>query len=346
MLRHIFGLVIIVGFAGCSRVAETQAPSAPAAVRFAIAGDPATLDPLLARPDANSVEEQLARLVFEPFIDIDPSGQAVPVLLERIPTVRNRDLSRDGRTITYRLRRSVHWSDGAPVTAQDVAFTLRAILDPRNPVRSRAGYDLIDRIIVPDPYTIVVHLRRPWAPAVASFFSYGTAPQFVLPAHLLGREQNLATSRFGAQPVGDGPYRLSAWHRGDRLTYVANASYWRGAPRLKRIDVAVVGDPSTNLTLLRSGALTWNLIAPSQQSALSGSTEIRYRSVSLASVAAVVFNLRHPPLDDARVRRALAFAIDRRAISAKITLGRYPVVATALLDRLLHHAVVARIVGA
>ena len=104
----------------------------------------------------------------------------------------NGGLSADGRTIVYRLRRGVRWSDGVPVTAHDVLFTLHAILDPRNPVRSHEGYDLIDRAYARDAHTVVFHLQRAWAPAVMTYFSYGFSPQFVLPAHVLASQTPLA----------------------------------------------------------------------------------------------------------------------------------------------------------
>ncbi len=135
-------LVVAAALGGCSR-AQPPAGTAESSVRFDLPADPATLDPLFAHVDANSVEGQVARLAFEPFIDIDARGKSIPVLLARIPTLANGDLSRDGRTITYHLRPGVHWQDGPLVTARDVLFTLRAIVDPRNPVRSREGYDRI-----------------------------------------------------------------------------------------------------------------------------------------------------------------------------------------------------------
>ncbi len=111
-------------------------------LRFDLAADPRNLNPLFLTPDAASVEQQAARLAFEPFIDLDPRGRPEPAFLQEIPTRRNGGLSADGRTIRYRLRRGVEWSDGRPVTAADVLFTLHAILDPRNPVRSHEGYEL------------------------------------------------------------------------------------------------------------------------------------------------------------------------------------------------------------
>lgn len=308
----------------CSRASAPPAP--PATVRFNLSADPATLNPLFAHADAGAVEQQLAHLAFEPFFDLDARGRPVPELLERIPTAENGGVSRDGRTLTYRLRRGVRWSDGAPVTSKDVLFTLRAILDPANPVVSREGYDLIDRADAPDALTVRFHLRRAWSPAVATFFTYGSAPQYVLPEHVLRSQSPLARGAFNAAPsVGDGPFTFVAWFRGDRLEYRANPRYWRGPPRVRRLDIRIVPDPSTNLTLLRSGDVDFNLIAPAQALALARASGLSYAQVPTALVAGIAVNLAHPPLDDPLVRRAIARSIDRRGISAKITLGRYPV---------------------
>jgi peptide/nickel transport system substrate-binding protein len=318
---------LLLAGAACTRTADAPAPSAT--IRFAIAGDPQTLDPLFAHADASSVEQQLARLAFEPFIDIDARGRPVPVLLARVPTVANGDLSPDGRTIVYHLRRGVRWQDGVPVTAADVLFTLHAIVDPRNPIRSREGYDRVERAERIDDSTVRVVLKAPWAPAVATLFSYGTAPQYVLPAHLLAHEPRLDRAPFGGAPVGNGPYRLVSWERGERLVYAANPTYWRGRPATARLEIRIVPDPGTNFTSFLSGALDWNLISPVQQQAMLGRSGIAFTYVPLALIAGVALNTTHPPLDDVRVRRAIAAAIDRQAISDKITFKRYPVVDTA-----------------
>jgi peptide/nickel transport system substrate-binding protein len=295
-------------------------------VRFDLAADPQNLNPLFLHPDAASVEQQVARLAFEPFIDLDARDRPVPELLAEIPTRQNGGISADGRTIRYRLRAGVKWSDGRPVSADDVLFTLHAILDPRNPVRSREGYDLIDRAYAAGAGTVIVHLRRAWAPAVMTFFSYGFAPQFVLPAHRLRTELPLAQARFNADPsIGDGPYHFVSWRRGEGLRYAANPVYWRGRPAVAALDVRVIPDPSTNLLLLQSGELDWNLVAPVQLAVLRGKPNIDFVKVPTAVVAGLAFNTSHPPLDDVVVRRALAMSIDRDAIAKKVTFGVYPV---------------------
>jgi peptide/nickel transport system substrate-binding protein len=320
--RIVLFLVAMTALQGCSRGSQAPADT----LRFDLAADPRTLNPLFLTPDAASVEQQVARLVFEPFVDLDPSGRPVPVLLREIPTRSNGGLSADGRTIRYRLRAGVQWSDGRPVTAQDVLFTLDAILDPRNPVRSHDGYDLIDRAQASDPLTLVFHLKRAWAPAVMTYFSAGISPQFVLPAHVLRSQLPLDRAPFNAAPsVGDGPYRFLFWRRGESLRYAANARYWRGKPAIAELDVRTIPDPSTNLLLLRSGAIDWNLLAPAQLAVVRGDPRIHFLTVETAVVAGLAFNTSRAPLRDARLRAAIAMAIDRNAISRKITLGFYPV---------------------
>lgn len=305
---------------------SSTAPRAAGSVRFDLAADPTNLNPLFLHQDSASVEQQVARLAFEPFIDLDEHGRLIPELITRIPSPANGDVSPDGRTIVYRLRPNVRWSDGVPVTAADVLWTLRAIMDPSNPIPSREGYDLIDRAYAKDAHTVVFHLKRAWAPAVTTLFSYGFRPQFVLPKHVLGREMPLAQAAFNAAPtVGDGPYKFVSWSRGEALQYVANSMYWRGMPKLRRLDIRVIPDPQTNLVMLRSGQLDWNLIAPAQQETLAHASGIAFRSVPTAVVAGLVLNLAHAPLNDVRVRKAIAMSIDRQSISRKITLGHYPV---------------------
>jgi peptide/nickel transport system substrate-binding protein len=318
-------LAVSAACASCGR--GTQAP--PSTLRFNVAADPRNLNPLFLAPDAASVEQQLARLVFEPFADLDEHGRPEPVLLREMPSRHNGGISADGRTLRFELRPGAKWSDGVPVTSSDVLFTLRAILDPRNPVRSREGYDLIDAARAVGSQAVVLHLRRAWAPAAATFFSDGASPQFVLPAHVLAHESSLARAPFNAAPsIGDGPYRFAQWRRGDELRYTVNPNYWRGAAPIANLQVRVVTDPGTNLLLLRTGAVDWNLLAPAQLAVVRGDPTLRFLSVPTAVIAGLAINTTHPPLDDVRVRRALAMSIDRSAISRKITLGFYPVANT------------------
>jgi peptide/nickel transport system substrate-binding protein len=324
--QAIVAVAVALALAACARVGGV---SPAGGVRFDITGDPANLNPLFARADAGHSEQQLAHLAFEPFFDLDQNGVPVPELITQIPTVANGGISSDARTLTYHLRPNVQWSDGVPLTARDVLFTLHAILDPKNPIGSHEGYDLIDRAEAPGPYTVRFHLKHAWGPAVATFFAYGTYPQYVLPEHVLAKEPRLDRAAFDRAPtVGDGPFRFVSWERGDRIVYAANPRYWRGVPAVRRVDVHIVPDPQSNMALLQSGDLDFNLVAPAQWSSLVQTTSLAYAYAPTALIAGIAMNVSHPPLDDPRIRRAIAQSVDRRGISRKITLGRYPVADT------------------
>jgi peptide/nickel transport system substrate-binding protein len=91
------------------------------------------------------------------------------------------------------------------------------------------------------------------------------------------------------------------------------------------LDVRIAPDPSTNLLMLQSGSLDWNLLAPAQYQIVARKPHLRFVTVPTAVVAGLVLNTQHAPLNDVRIRRALAMSIDRESISSKITLGKYPV---------------------
>jgi len=311
---------LLLSLSGCSR----QQPAArPKSIVFNISEDPHSLDPLLAQSDD---EQQVARLMFDLLIDVDQRGRPVPALAREVPSSSNGDVSRDGLTIVYRLRHGVRWQDGAAFTSHDVWFTWRALVDQRNDVASTRGYDLIKSIDTPDAYTAVVRLRRPWAPALSTFFTYGLHPVPIIPAHLLEGRGPLRTSEFNEHPVGTGPYMLSTWDRGEQLAFAANPHYYRGAPRSPAIVVREVPDVNTDLTMLRTGDLDWSLLSPAQRIGMGSTPGVGFVFAPFSGFGAMAYNCRRPPFDDARMRRAIAMSIDRTRMSRDITHGQYPVV--------------------
>ena len=263
--------------------------------------------------------------MFDVLLDVDARGALVPSLAVEVPSVANGGVSRDGKFITYHLRRGVRWQDGAPFTSRDVRFTWQAIVDPRNDVPSTHGYDMIAAIDTPDALTAVVRMRKAWAPAVATLFTYGTTPMEILPAHLLEGRGPLRDAAFNTHPVGTGPFELTSWTRGEGLTFAPNPRYFRGAPAAPAIWAREVPDTNTDLIMLRGGQLDWSLLSPAQRLALGGSANLSIIYAPFAGFGAIAFNCRKAPFDDARMRRAIAMSIDRTRMSAGITRGQYPV---------------------
>jgi peptide/nickel transport system substrate-binding protein len=283
-----------------------------------LAGEPDSLNPML----SNEADElNFSHLYMSYLIENDDRGNPTPEIAREVPTLANGGISRDQRTITYRLRRNVRWQDGAPLTARDVVFSYRAIADPRNNVSTRVGFDEVQSIRAPDDYTVVVRLRRRFSP----FAQYFLGPQGVgaiMPAHLLERTADLNRAPYNEHPVGSGPFRVLQWVHGDRITLAANPLYWRGKPRIDRLVYRIIPDPSTRLEQLRTGEADAYLdVDPQLLPQVQTISGVRVALTPVADLHVLRFNLRDPALRDVGVRRAIAMAIDRKTLLAAATHG-------------------------
>jgi peptide/nickel transport system substrate-binding protein len=303
---------------GCSRSSQRFTASSDR-LRIAIPINPTQLDPILSQ---NTVETFADGLIFNMLISHDQHHRQIPSLAAIVPTVGNGGVSRNGMTLTYHLRRGVRWQDGAPFTGRDVKFTWQAIMNPRNNVVSRRGYDQIASMDTPDPYTVVMHMKRIFPPAVDTIFAESDTPMAVLPAHLLDRYPNLNHVPFNAAPVGTGPYAFVRWLRGDRIVLRANPAYFRGAPTLKELTLAIIPDDNTTQAQLRSGEADLAIEIPAAvYRGVAGVSGITRQLVDAPVYTAVIFNMQRPPLDEVRVRQALVLGMDREAIVRDDTYG-------------------------
>lgn len=271
---------------------------------------------------SNEADElNFSHLYMSYLIENDDRGNAVAEIAREVPTLANGGISSDLRTITYRIRRNVRWQDGAPLTARDVLFSYRAIVNPRNNVATRVGYDEVQSIRTPDAYTLVVRLRRRFSPFVQYFFG----PQGVgaiMPAHLLAGEPDLNKAAYNALPVGAGPFRVVSWRHGDSITLDANPLYWRGKPRIERLIYRIIPDPNTRLEQLRTGEVdAYFDVDPSLLPEVRTVAGIRISLTPVADFHVLRFNLRDPVLRDVQVRQAIAMAIDRRTLIEAATHG-------------------------
>ncbi|MBV8151572.1 MAG: hypothetical protein JOY59_08445, partial [Candidatus Eremiobacteraeota bacterium] len=131
----------------------TGSGAAPAVLRMATTVDPPGLNPLVFD---NAEVTYLSPLVHGFLLRTDADGRLIPDLATEVPTVRNGGISRDGKTVTYHLRRGVQWQDGVPFDARDVVFSFHAALDPRTNVPDRTGFDHLSAVTEVDPYTVRV----------------------------------------------------------------------------------------------------------------------------------------------------------------------------------------------
>jgi peptide/nickel transport system substrate-binding protein len=290
---------------GRSRSPHATGPTRGGKLVFARPADIRSLDPT-AVFDNPSIWAQ--EQIYETLYTVTADGRGVrPWLASRYT------LSRDKRTWTFDLRPGIRFSNGRPLRAADVAYSIERARKSKN------GFGYIDAAIAsvrsPDDRTVVVRTRYPWAPLVAdlSLFVNG-----IVPRDLGG----LSPGEFFRHPVGTGPFTVTAWSRGNFLRLRRNPYYWqRGKPYLDQVEFTVVADDATRFARLSAGDAQ---VVESQPAAV---TALRHAAAATATVFpstridVLLPNERYKPLADVHVRRAIAAAIDRRAIVGAVLGG-------------------------
>jgi peptide/nickel transport system substrate-binding protein len=319
-VRPLSAAALAVALLSASPAARPAATSAQGDVlRIGMTTEPNSLNPLFSLDD---YESYVDRFMFDVLVCADASGRGfVPRLAAVVPTLRNGGISKDGLSLTYHLRRNVKWQDGVPFSSRDVKFSYDAIVNPANNVPNRHGYDLIASVATPDAWTVVVHLKQPYAPAVSELFSDGGLGA-ILPAHLLAQYPDLNRAAFNQQPVGTGPYKLLRWDRGQSVELVRNDDFYLGKPKIERISIRFIPDEATAIDQLRTRELDMfaqgSVNAYGQIRTLPG---IKAALVDIHGASSLLINTTRPAFRDVRVRRAIAYAIDKRAIVERFAFG-------------------------
>ncbi|TMI81619.1 MAG: peptide ABC transporter substrate-binding protein, partial [Bacillati bacterium ANGP1] len=156
--------------------ASQQAPRRGGAVTLALYQEPELLNPNLATQTASF---EVAILTVEGLLAVNDKGEYYPQLAMEVPTPANGGVSQDGKTITYRLRSGLTWSDGHPLTCDDVKFTWEAIVTPKSGAVTTSGYDQIQAVDCPNAQTAIVRYKDYYAPFLSRF-------RWILPRHATG----------------------------------------------------------------------------------------------------------------------------------------------------------------
>jgi peptide/nickel transport system substrate-binding protein len=274
---------------------------------------------------------------------VDGAGRPHPYLTSALPTLHGPSwqVFPDGRMeTTYPLRPGLTWHDGHPLTAEDFVFAWQVYATPGQGLFYTNLLDQIERVLAPDPQTVVIHWRTPY-PDAAALQSSDLDP---LPRHLLGSgyelfAQDAAAYResFGnlaywkSEYVGLGPYRLERWEPGTVIEGMAFAGHALGRPRIDRVLLRLIGDQNTVLTNLLAGEVQLairsiqfeqGVVLRQRWSADQGTVLFIPTGTNPTAVQFRPEFQQVPDLLDVRVRRALAHAIDREALNEGIFDGQ------------------------
>ena len=273
--------------------------------------NPATLDQLRG---TDAASERLRQLMFNSLVRKNERFEYVGELAENIVT------SPDGLSVTFTLRDGVTFHDGRPLTSADAKYTLDTLFASDSP---KAGsffeatpggrQPFVTAVEAPDPRTLVLRLRRPWPQLLSNLVSFGIIPQ--------GSADTQKDN-----PLGSGPFRFVSYDESQQVADLeAFESYWGGAPQIKKLRVRGMPEASTLQAELRSGGVDLAAVAnlsPDAFNELGNDPKLKIEKHPGANVVYLSFNAESEFVKDARVRQAVAHAVDREGIVRDLLRGQ------------------------
>jgi peptide/nickel transport system substrate-binding protein len=255
-------------------------------------------------------------MLFDGLLTSTADGEAAPAIAKDLPTV-----SADGKSYTFHLRQDAKWTDGTPVTSDDVVFTYKVMFDPAYkdfPFSRRAQAEQnIDSVTASDKYTVVITTKKVYAPLILQFGMWG-----LMPAHVLGQlsAKDLTTAPFNQNPnVTNGVFKFVKWEKGNQISFARNDGYYRGAPYLDTYVFKVLGSGTAIANQLRTGEVDFGYVEPSALDTIASSSNVDVKKFTVPTVEMLFLQLNPAKpvskiLGDKNVRKALYTAIDRQAL--------------------------------
>ena len=267
-----------------------------------IESSPTNLDP---RVGLDAQSERIDDLIFDDLLTRDSHLNVQPGLADRweIP---------DPRTYVFHLHQGVKFHDGRPLTARDVKWTFDSLLQGKIRSTKSAVYRFVDRIDATDDYTVTFHLKEPFATLLWN-----------LSDGAIGIVPYGSGDEISRQPIGSGPFRFVSAEQDKEVVIARNDDYWGAKAKIPRVRFIVVPDTTTRALELRKGSadIAINALTADMVLTLERDPNLAVLHAPGTVLAYMAFNLRDPILKDARVRQALAYAIDRRPMLEYLQRG-------------------------
>lgn len=268
-----------------------------------IAGEPDQLDP---HKTTAYFSFEVLENVFDTLVEPDAQLRMQPALAQSWETAP------DQLSWTFHLRPGVKFHDGRPLTADDVVYSYRRIIDEK--LANVDKFSAVTEVSAPDPATVVINLSRPTPNLLTNLGGFkGMA---------IVQRENVESGAVATDPVGTGPFAFAGAKSGDSITLSANPDYWGGAPQITGVTYRFISEPSTALSALQAGEIDWTDSVPTQRVAqLRGDDSIRLEVTPSNDYWYLALNQAREPWNDVRVRRAIAYGIDRPSILTATSYG-------------------------
>jgi peptide/nickel transport system substrate-binding protein len=302
----------LLGSAALCAQGTAEQPQYGGTAVAALGSDPAALNPdiTVGAPDVFA-----GCILYDGLVRFAEGFRIVPSL------AKSWTISPDALTYTFQLNKA-NWTDGKPLTSEDVKFTLLEVSSKFGSKFVAPG-QAIREILTPNPQTVVIKLSKPFGPFLFSLACEQNAA--ILPAHIFRGTDVLKNPATLTKPVGSGPFMLQEWVRGSQLTFVKNPDYRaKGEPFLDRIVVKIMPDPGARILALQAGEVDYidqYYFPISAFKVFERNPKFSLKEVNYPSDDIIILNTRKPPLDNAKVRQALMIALDRNYIQKNVFLG-------------------------
>jgi peptide/nickel transport system substrate-binding protein len=276
-------------------------------VKFGVNRAAENLDPVTqdANPDIWAFMQ-----IYQQMVRVNVKGDGFdPDLAERWTT------SADGKTWTFFLRKDARFSTGEPVKASDVLWSLKRARETKGPWIW--ALEAVQDIAAKDDYTVTITLKEPWAPFLAdiSLFSNSILSEKAF--------RDAKPEQISNQPVGSGPFMLTEWKKGEELVMKANPNYYeKGFPKTPELRLRYIPDDNGRIIAVQSGDVDGIDYPPFSRAAeLKRDARLELQLNPSTAVAHLSVNTREAPLNNVKVRQALAYATDRNAIVRAVCFG-------------------------
>ncbi len=277
------------------------------------------IEPMLGEPlnlvsalSSDSGSHEIASRIFVSPLKYDKDLNIVPY------AAKNFEVLNGGKIIKFDMRKNIRWFDGKPLTAEDVEFTYKLMIDPKTPTAYSGDFLAVKKFTLTGKYSFEVEYDKPFARSLITWCSD------ILPKHIL-EGVDLTKTDFGRHPVGAGPYKLKEWIPGRTVVLEANDDYFEGRPYIDELVFRIIPDSTTQFLELKSGNIdAMGLNAQQYSFQTKGKkwddnyNKFKYLAFGYTFLG---YNMKRELFKDVRVRRAITYAIDKKEIVKGVLFG-------------------------